>query len=427
MKKLLFVMVFLAGACVIGYFYLDTQSPVISWQIIERGYINGDFSITVEDNRGLSEVCVSLSGGSCSGEQRCTKNFDSNDIDLVIEPSECAVNAAPLEIEVSVTAKDSSLLANKSERSSIVIFDDQAPTLMTLSGTRYLKRGGSGVVLYEVGEKPKETGIILDDLIFSSYEFSDNKFLSFYAHPYYVEPDSFKPRIFATDKAGNQKKIRPGSRTASHNYPSEDIVLTDRFLEIVKDKMMASSPKNALDTFLEINNDIRQNNQQQIMQICQETDLEKHWDGEFLRNEGAKKAGFADKRNYIYQSKVVSQQVHTGIDIAGINNTRIVAANSGKVIFTGEIGIYGNVIILDHGYGVHSLYGHLNQINVQRGDYVSKGEAIALSGETGLAFGDHLHFEIRVSGVPVNPIEWFDKEWVKSHIDAFLPDRQTGS
>ena len=109
-----------------------------------------------------------------------------------------------------------------------------------------------------------------------------------------------------------------------------------------------------------------------------------------------------------------------GIDIAGINNTEIFAANHGKVAFVGKIGIYGNVVILDHGYGLHTLYGHLHKADVKEGDVVRKGDVIAISGETGLAFGDHLHFEMRVNGIPVNPIEWFDDVWVMTNIESHL-------
>ncbi|NIP49129.1 MAG: M23 family metallopeptidase [Gammaproteobacteria bacterium] len=279
-------------------------------------------------------------------------------------------------------------------------------------------------MLYEVGEEPKETGIVLDDLLFNSFEFEQRKYLSFYAHPYYVEADNFKPRVFAVDDAGNLRKIRPGSRTASHAYSSEVIDLTDNFLENVKDKMMASATQTPLEVFVEVNSKLRQESQQKISQICQKTEPQKLWDGVFLRNQGATKAGFADSRTYQYRSEVVSRAVHTGLDIAGVNNTQIFAANHGKVVHVGEIGIYGNVVILDHGYGLHSLYGHLHQIHVQEGDNVNKGDVIATSGETGLVFGDHLHFEMRVNGVPVNPVEWFDEVWVKNNIETYMPEAQ---
>lgn len=422
MKKIVLLLVLIICGVVAFYLYIDTKAPVISWGAEPNDYINHDLKINISDDIGLTEVCFTLAGGSCAGEESCSRELQTQSFDLLIEPDKCVVNSEPLEMEVTVNAVDSSLIANKSNRSIKLTYDNQAPTLMTLKGSLSLKRGGTGVVLYEVGEVPSETGVLLDDLVFKAFELEQNKYLSFYAHPYNVAADDFKPRIFAADAAGNLRKIRPGSRTSSHTYRSEVIELTDDFLESVKDKMMATSTRTPLDIFVEVNNKVREENYQKIAQICQTTEPKQLWEGVFLRNLGATKAGFADSRTYKYHSEVVSQAVHLGLDIAGINNTQIFAANHGQVIFVGEIGIYGNVIILDHGYGLHSLYGHLHQINVREGDSVRKGDIIAVSGETGLVFGDHLHYEMRVNGVPVNPIEWFDNVWVENNIEAYLPN-----
>lgn len=421
MKKITLLVVLIVCGLVAFYLYVDTNDPVISWGVEDGESVNHALNINVSDDVGLTEVCYTLSGGSCPGAESCSKDLQSQSFELLIDPDKCVVNSEPLEIEVSVSAADSSLIANKINSSIKLTYDKQAPSLTTLDGSLSLKRGGTGVVLYEVGEVPVETGVILDDLLFRAFEFDKGQYLSFYAHPYNVEADEFKPRVFAVDEAGNLRKIRPGSRTASHTYRSEVLELSDDFLENVKDKMMASSTKTPLEIFVEINNKVRQENYQKIAQICQTTELEKHWEGVFLRNQGATKAGFADSRTYKYRSEVVSQQVHLGLDIAGINNTEIFAANHGKVIFVGEIGIYGNVVVLDHGYGLHSLYGHLHRADVREGDFVRKGDVIAVSGETGLVFGDHLHYEMRVNGVPVNPIEWFDDVWVMNNIERYMP------
>ncbi len=394
---------------------------VISWGVEDGDSINHALTVQVEDDVALKEVCYTLSGGACTAEERCSKDLQSQSFELVIEPAQCVVNSEPLEVKIAIKTVDTSLIVNKTDSSITLSYDDQAPTLMTLQGSRSLTQGGTGVVLYEVGEVPGKTGVLLDDLVFRAFEFEPNKYLSFYAHPYNVKADDFKPRIFAVDAAGNMRKIRPGSRTASHTYRKEVIELSDDFLETVKDKMMATSSKSPLEVFVEVNNKVRQENYQKIAQICQTTEPKKLWEGAFLRNQGATKAGFADSRTYKYRSEVVSQQVHLGLDIAGINNTEIFAANHGKVIFVGEIGIYGNVVVLDHGYGLHSLYGHLHQAKVREGDMVRKGDIIAVSGQTGLVFGDHLHYEMRVSGVAVNPIEWFDDVWVTNNIEAYLP------
>ena len=427
MKKIIFLAVLIICGLVAFYIYVDTTPPVVSWGVEDGDSINQALRVKVEDDIALKEVCYTLSGGACSGEERCSKELQSQSFELVIKPDQCVVNPEPLEVKIAITTVDSSLIANKTDSSITLTYDDQAPTLMALQGSRSLKRGGAGVVLYEVGEVPRETGVLLDDLLFKAFEFEPNKYLSFYAHPYNVNADDFRPRIFAVDAAANMRKIRPGSRTASHTYRKEVIELSDDFLESVKDKMMASSSKSPLEVFVEVNNKERQENYRKITQICQTTEPKKLWEGAFLRNQGATKAGFADSRTYKYRSEVVSQAVHLGLDIAGINNTEIFAANHGKVIFVGEIGIYGKVIVLDHGYGLHSLYGHLHQAKVREGDRVSKGDIIAVSGETGLVFGDHLHYEMRVSGVAVNPIEWFDEVWVLNNIEAYLPAEAEGN
>ncbi|MEJ2492063.1 MAG: M23 family metallopeptidase [Desulfuromonadales bacterium] len=420
MKKLVLLLVLIVCAGIAYYIYVDTKPPHIDLGIAEKAQINHPLTIKISDDRALNKVCYTLSGGNCSGAERCQSNIRSDSFALQVEPDTCLPNNEPLDITVSVKAVDASLIPNQTEATATFTYDTQPPNVITLGGTRYLKRGGSGVVLYEVGEPPAATGIVLDDLKFRAFPYDQNRFLSFYAHPYFIKADDFKPRIFAEDAAGNQRKVRPGSATASRSFKSEKIVLTDAFLDIVKDKMMATAASSPLEAFLYVNDTMRQENYRTIVEACSDTQPEQLWEGAFLRNQGATKAGFADSRTYVYGSEAVSQQVHTGIDIAGINNSEIVASNHGRVVFTGEIGIYGNVVIIDHGYGIHSLYGHLSQITVNVGDLVQKGDPIAISGETGLVFGDHLHFEIRVNGFPVNPIEWFDGDWIKSHIEPTM-------
>lgn len=426
MKKIILLLVLIACGAAALYFYIDTNPPTISWGVEDNESINHNLNVKIADDILLKEVCYTVSGGACQGQEICSKDLQTQSFDLLIELDKCLVDSDPLDLTITANVVDTSLISNKVDSSINVTYDNKGPTVTTLQGSLSLKQGGAGVVLYEVGEVPYETGVVLDDIVFRPFEFEQNRYLSFYAHPYNVKADDFKPRVFAVDKAGNMTKVRPGSRTASHAYQSEVIKLTDNFLENVKDKMMASSTRTPLEVFVEINNKVRQENYQKIAQVCQQTEPKKLWQGAFLRNQGATKAGFADSRTYKYGSEVVSQQVHLGMDIAGINNTEIQAANHGKVVFVGEIGIYGNVVILDHGYGLHSIYGHLHKANVQEGDEVRKGDVIAVSGETGLVFGDHLHYEMRINGVAVNPIEWFDDVWVMNNIERYMPGEQEG-
>ena len=109
-----------------------------------------------------------------------------------------------------------------------------------------------------------------------------------------------------------------------------------------------------------------------------------------------------------YGMRVISgrKDFHAGIDIGGPTGTNIVAAESGRVSYAGYMRGYGNVIILSHDGGYSTVYGH-NSVNlVRKGQYVKRGSIIAKLGSTGNATGPHLHFEIRVSGKPVNPLSY---------------------
>ena len=98
----------------------------------------------------------------------------------------------------------------------------------------------------------------------------------------------------------------------------------------------------------------------------------------------------------------------------------VIASNDGVVVLNEEMGIHGNAIIIEHGFGVASLYAHLSESLVKEGDIVKKGDIIAKTGASGLAFGDHLHFSILLQGVPSVSNEWMDSRWLKTHINDII-------
>jgi murein DD-endopeptidase MepM/ murein hydrolase activator NlpD len=101
------------------------------------------------------------------------------------------------------------------------------------------------------------------------------------------------------------------------------------------------------------------------------------------------------------------KRLHTGVDFGVPSGSTIVAADSGKVIMAGWMGGYGNAVVIAHGNGISTLYGHNSKLLVSTGDIVRQGQSISKSGSTGLSTGPHLHFEVRVNGTPKNPMDWF--------------------
>lgn len=95
--------------------------------------------------------------------------------------------------------------------------------------------------------------------------------------------------------------------------------------------------------------------------------------------------------------------MHKGLDIAAQPGTQVVAPADGTVVFASTEGGYGNVLVIDHGYGIKTRYGHLQQILVKAGQKIHRGDKVALSGNTGRSTGPHVHYEVRVNGIPQNP------------------------
>ena len=130
---------------------------------------------------------------------------------------------------------------------------------------------------------------------------------------------------------------------------------------------------------------------------------------------------FAELRHYTSAGARVSIARHYGYDLASTGHAPITASNAGTVIYAGDNGIYGTLVLIDHGLGITTLYGHLSSLSVGVGDQVTKGAELGRSGATGLAGGDHLHFAVLVGETYVDPIEWWDPKWVSEHIDARMP------
>lgn len=101
-------------------------------------------------------------------------------------------------------------------------------------------------------------------------------------------------------------------------------------------------------------------------------------------------------------------RMHTGIDIGAPHGAKIIASGSGKVIYSGYRGGYGNTVMIDHGNGVVTLYAHQSSIVAGNGSRVTRGEVIGRVGSTGMSTGPHLHFEVRVNGSPRNPMNYLD-------------------
>jgi murein DD-endopeptidase MepM/ murein hydrolase activator NlpD len=123
----------------------------------------------------------------------------------------------------------------------------------------------------------------------------------------------------------------------------------------------------------------------------------------------------------MYDGRVIDRQTHLGLDLASTARAPAPAPNAGRVVFAGWMSLYGNAVVIDHGYGLLSLCGHLSAVDVAVGDRVARGQVVGSTGATGLAGGDHLHLEIFVHGHSVDPLEWLDARWIRDKLESKLP------
>ncbi|WP_448588015.1 M23 family metallopeptidase [Thermocrinis sp.] len=238
--------------------------------------------------------------------------------------------------------------------------------------------------------------------------------------PVPIDAQSLKMTIIARDLAGNVSKKELLLEVKKAKFGMERIVLTDTFINSVIIPFLGEtlSPEEA---FKKINEDWRQRDFQRLTQLCQKSEPVKLWKGEFIWLPNSKVVStYGIERFYYYQGRLISQSRHMGYDFASVERAPVPASNDGVVVFVGDLGIYGRTVLIDHGLGLFSLYGHLSEVQVKEGQFVKKGEIIGNTGKTGLALGDHLHFGILVHGYEVNPIYWFDANWIKNHIEGVL-------
>ncbi|MBO0859072.1 MAG: peptidoglycan DD-metalloendopeptidase family protein [Chloracidobacterium sp.] len=113
--------------------------------------------------------------------------------------------------------------------------------------------------------------------------------------------------------------------------------------------------------------------------------------------------GFGTRRNPFDGG---GYEPHAGLDIATNYGSTIEATADGRVIFAGAFGGYGNIVVIDHGYGITTRYGHMSQVNVRLGQYVTRGKIVGSVGSTGRSTGPHCHYEIRLHDRPVNPLNY---------------------
>jgi murein DD-endopeptidase MepM/ murein hydrolase activator NlpD len=312
---------------------------------------------------------------------------------------------------------------NRAYAEKEITIDTKAPIIRILTRSHNISPGGSNVVAYTLSEPCDSSGVKVADAFYAGYsglKGNNETWAAFFALNN-QQRSGTEIVLQATDRAGNQTITRFPHYIKTKRFKKDTIKISDNFilkkLPEFEKSITGSNLESPVDKFLFINKELRGQNKAVLSKLMQQSDPVMYWEGTFLRlPKSATRSGFGDRRTYQYKGKTIDHQMHLGIDLASLAMSPVPAANTGKVVYAETLGIYGRLVVIDHGYGLFSMYAHLSNFNVQVGQKVKKGDIIGNTGTSGLAGGDHLHYSILMSGTFVNPLEWWDASWIRNNI-----------
>lgn len=426
----------LAAAGAIGFMtfspMFERTDPIVT--ISHDGYWNFQepIHVSVEDDSGLKSFKATIStdhddwvvvdDSSMSKEKK--RVFE-------VLPPKGRRSVESQSVVLKVEATDNSLwglfMGNTVNQEVTLVIDQRRPVLSVITSSYKIQKGGSAIVIFKASDPHME-----------SLKIQTNFGKTFIAQPFYkpgyyasllawpVQALSFSATVVARDKAGNETRSSVPVRLKDHAYKVSNIELSDAFLdgkiaELANVYQQTIGVDDRLEQFRIINEKVRADNEKVIHKITSKVSNAMVSDFRpvpfYPLVNGQKVADFGDHRIYSYKGQQnVSQAYHMGLDLASIQMGAIKSSNNGKVVFAKSNGIYGNLPIIDHGFGLYTLYGHCSQLHVQEKDHVVSEQEIAKTGMSGYAMGDHLHFGILVQGVEVRPEEWMDSKWISDNI-----------
>jgi murein DD-endopeptidase MepM/ murein hydrolase activator NlpD len=409
-----------------SYFEIGNPEIKLSEDLIAIGQ-QKVMNITFSDTKsGLRDIVAVLTQDNksytLSSIHYPQKGTYQKSISLTVDPYSMKMHDGPAVLQLK--AVDYSLFKNETLINRPVTIDMTPPQIYLQNPTNIINPGGTCLTLYRTSKPVMMSGVMVENQFFTSYPIliSGKLFhIVYFALPVDAKQNVTRIKVVAKDMAGNEASLALPHLIKNKKFRYDKMNLSDNFLQQKMPDFQMSNPnlrgKTPVETFIFVNGQLRQDNLKTIQSMSQKSEPKQLWQDTFLRMKNASPmALFGDVRTYLFQGKAIGESVHEGVDLASTEHAPIEAANDGVVVFAGPLGIYGNAVMIDHGFGLFSLYGHQSIINVKMGQPVKKGDVIGNSGISGLAGGDHLHFALIVGSQFVNPQEWWDPHWIADNV-----------
>lgn len=439
--KIVFILLLVVMAALGAFVYVSPQfeknKPLVEFEDNIYWNLKDKLKITLSDDSGIKYYKIIFKDRNSekilAHEVLTTAK---NNIELELEAPKFDMffksKTASIIVEAIDNSKWNFLDGNKTNNTYTIHIDKKRPTVDVITHSYAIRKGGSAVVVVKIeDENLKDAYLSFGHERFELIPFyKEHYFMSVIGWPVIMD-DFSGVNVIAIDKANNFSKMKVPLYIRSLKVKKSKIKISDSFINNVSTKVIEQSgeniPESLNEIFVKQNRNIREENINKIKMVSKQymnRDFVNEFKLEtFRRLKNASTAGyFGQKRYYYHDGEKIDEAWHLGVDWASVKRADIVTSNSGTVIFNDYLGIYGNAIIIDHGFGIQSLYAHTSSSNVNVGENVTKKQKIGNTGTSGAVLGDHLHFGILIQGVEVNPLEWMDKNWIKTRIVDILED-----
>jgi len=420
MKAIILIVVALLVIAVPGYFFVTAAHTGIEvTPVVKVIGFNTPLHLHLTNKHGVRSVTVAVEqdGKTYPAIQKQSKALDYNfEVGKQDQP---ALHDGKARILVSAVSNDMRLNADSIAEDVDVM---TAPPHIVADGVQhYINQGGSEMATFTPSGAWTEAGVkVGNDYTFRSFPLPNHpgQFFSLFAYSWQLPTDT-PIYVYASNPSGAMAKTTFWYKIFPKKFRASTIPLESMNIDRIVNQIDTQNkiPGDLVQRFVYINSVMRVANNKTLADLRLQSEPKFLWTGAFLPMvDSTVESRFADDRTYTWKGKKVDEQTHLGFDLAKLARSPVPASNDGKVIWAQDLGIYGNCIVIDHGYGLQSVYGHLSEFLVKKGDMVKKGQTIAKTGSTGLAGGDHLHFTMLIDGVQINPVEWWDPHWVKDRI-----------
>ena len=422
--------------------FFEKEPPALLWDNLPKGIGTEPIQVqlqALDKDAGLDQILVRLVQGN-QAKTVYQKTFrsevkNSHNISITLNPKAAQLKEGSVELQA--IAFDKALWNNGTKITHKLDINFHKPHISVITPQQNGVLGGAELVFYKVtGTTPESQGVLTDGVLYPGFAaqgwsptFQSRPSVYLTLYPIRQSLGTRKPtmQIYARDAVGNvvtanfphrTRKKRWATHRSRINIEQARSLAAQLRQFASQSGITLSNTSSISDELKSLAKELAAYDEKVLSDTLSRPGPTRLWQDYFLIPvQVSSSNSTGDLRILSVGSEEILRARENGVRFTVSRPFSVLAANSGKVLYTGKLGLLGTTLILDHGMGLTTLYSHLSHTSPKVGETVHRGQVIGTTGRSGLATSNELYFQVRIHGVPVSPREWWDKRWVSEHID----------